>query len=477
MFFSQKSTSKQDYLESNYLSKNHFILPTPMGEPHSANMNLVANNPFLSENYLRKRQMALLSLKENSVVLAVTQEHDYGFLESLKANLPHDYEVTIEVRSLQDIQTLWQEQKSQSAKRVDQQRLITFQEADEIIDAAIIDRASDVHIFDTDGQIIVRFRIDGNIIQKGRISTEDWSRVVVRLKVLANLDIAECRRPQSGSFQFQHPANFQDIRVSFHPTIWGEKVSLRLFLLQRDDLSFDALGLSSQCQELLMPCLKMTSGLVLMVGPTGSGKTTTMYAMLNELLRQGRMIATLEDPVEMKIAGLQQSSINEKLGFDYAAGIRSLLRQDPDVIFVGEIRDEETAQMCFRAAMTGHLVISSLHASCTTTALVRLYDLGVSPSDIYQNIRVIASQRLVTKQSPRSHVSAGKFAERHLGRIPIEEVMRPKQEFVSYEILESKTKFLEYMRDHIMLSFEESLHAKIFLGEIAAETAQKRMAG
>lgn len=472
----QKGSLSKKNPSSYSVKANTFVASFGARQNLSANSNMVLQTPYLSEDFLRRHHMALLSVHDTNLVMAVSQDQDYSILEKLKASLPQDYSITTQTLAQEDIQQLWDQGQSLSQKSKALGGVLSFGNLDKLMETAITEQASDVHIVKYGEDIIVQFRIAGQIVNRGCFAAEEWMRCVIRLKVLANLDIAETRRPQSGSFEYLHLKSKRSVRVSFHPTLDGEKASLRFFLLHDEMMSWRSLGVSQKFQDTLNPCLEKSSGLILMVGPTGSGKTTTTYAMLQRLLEKDRVITTLEDPVEIKIRGIQQTEIQEKIGFDYAAGIRSLMRQDPDVIFVGEIRDEETAQMCFRAAMTGHLVISSLHAQDCQGALLRLFDLGIRPSDIYANLLALASQRLVSKRCRMCEGSSCSFcAKGCAGRVPIEEVVLMTQRNLSYDILESKSRFLEAMRDRRALSFEESLQAKIFSGEVTPDDARRAL--
>lgn len=295
-----------------------------------------------------------------------------------------------------------------------------------ILNKAIQDCASDIHIFPAETITNVSFRIEGIITEQGCVGCGLWEKIIVRLKILSHLDIAESRRPQSGSFQYFFHDNAYDIRVSFHPTILGEKVVLRILNQKNLQIPLPTLGYSQETLQSLLFCLRQPTGLILVTGPTGSGKTTTLYALVQELQKKQLNIATLEDPVEYKIPTIHQTQVNEKIGLNYAQGIRSLLRQDPDVILIGEIRDEETAHMCFRAAMTGHLVLSTLHTKCASSSLMRLANLGVHTADIIHNTLAIVSQRLVRKLCKDCDSSGCSQCQNgYRGRVAIEEIITP----------------------------------------------------
>jgi type IV pilus assembly protein PilB len=269
-----------------------------------------------------------------------------------------------------------------------------------IIEQAVISRASDIHIEPGDKELRVRFRIDGRLQEIMKTSVYTHQAVVTRIKVISNLNIAERRLPQDGRVEMHTTGKNLDLRVSALPTVYGEKLAIRL--LDRDDFLIDKnrLGLTDDNIKRYERLLKIPYGMVLVTGPTGSGKTTTLYTMLNELNNTSINIITLEDPVEYKLEGINQVQINTKAGLSFASGLRSILRQDPDIIMVGEIRDEETAFLAVRAAITGHTVFSTMHTNDAAGAIVRLMDMGVEPYLVASSVSGVISQRLVRKLCP-----------------------------------------------------------------------------
>ena len=271
----------------------------------------------------------------------------------------------------------------------------TIKLVNSIIERAFSEKASDVHFEPSAGDINVRMRIDGQLHSILKIPGDLKDSVVSRLKVMGHLDIVERRVPQDGRAEVRLKSQYIDLRMSTLPTIFGEKVVVRLLARDENMLDRSGIGIMNEDSEKLDRMLANTSGVILIVGPTGSGKSSTMYTLVKELLSESTNLIILEDPVEYNIDGATQVQINEKTGLTFASGLRAILRQDPDIICVGEIRDGETAEIAMRAAMTGHLVISTIHTEDAVSAIDRLKDMGVEPYLIAGGLRGIISQRLV----------------------------------------------------------------------------------
>lgn len=260
---------------------------------------------------------------------------------------------------------------------------------------AVKRNASDIHFEPEDGFLRFRYRIDGVLRQVRSLHKNYWSAIAVRVKVMSGMDIAETRAPQDGRISLSLSGRPIDFRVSTLPTVHGENIVLRVLDRQKGIVSFDQLGLKEEAQDTLKLMVARPEGIILVTGPTGSGKTTTLYSILNYLNTESVNIMTLEDPVEYPTTMIRQTSANETSRLDFASGIRSLMRQDPDIILVGEVRDEDTASMAFRAAMTGHQVFSTLHTNSALGSIPRLIDIGVKPDIIAGNIIGIIAQRLI----------------------------------------------------------------------------------
>lgn len=269
-----------------------------------------------------------------------------------------------------------------------------------IFDHAAQVRASDVHIEPQEKRLVVRYRIDGALHVQAEADLKIASPLVVRMKLMAGLDIAEKRLPQDGRIAVRSGLHKLDVRMSTLPTLYGESVVLRILMQQQGLVALTDTGMDPQVFKCFESAIKAPHGIVLVTGPTGSGKTTTLYGALQMLNQPDVKILTCEDPVEYRMAGIVQVQTNDKIGLDFARVLRSFLRQDPDVIFIGEIRDQETAQIASRAAMTGHLVLSTLHTNDALSTPGRLADMGIPPYLIASTLLAVVSQRLVRLSCP-----------------------------------------------------------------------------
>jgi len=264
-----------------------------------------------------------------------------------------------------------------------------------ILKQAISEKCSDIHIEAYDEKVTLRFRINGTLYERTPPTKSAFTAVVSRIKILSNLDIAERRLPQDGAFSLKVQNRPIDMRVSICPTVFGEKVVMRILDKGAVNLNIDGLGLEPRQRDDLLKASQSPHGLIFMTGPTGSGKTTTLYTILNTIKTPEMNFMTIEDPVEFKLEGINQVQAKTSIGLTFASALRSFLRQDPDVILVGEVRDQETAEVCLRAALTGHLVISTLHTNSALEAVVRLADMGVEPFMLASSLRMLAAQRLI----------------------------------------------------------------------------------
>ncbi|MCD6522079.1 type II/IV secretion system protein [Candidatus Calescamantes bacterium] len=260
-------------------------------------------------------------------------------------------------------------------------------------------RATDVHIEPEESRVRVRYRIDGVLHEISSPPLHYLPAIISRIKVMANLNIAEHRLPQDGRFKIKYNGEEVDVRVSIIPTIWGERVVLRLLMRSRL-LALEELGMDEETFCIMENLLKLPHGIILVTGPTGSGKTTTLYASLMRINTPERNIITIEDPVEYQIPGIAQIQVKPSIGLTFAEGLRSVLRHDPDIILVGEMRDRETAEIAIRASLTGHLVFSTLHTNDSASAITRLLDIGIEPYLVSSSVRAIIAQRLVRKICP-----------------------------------------------------------------------------
>ena len=263
------------------------------------------------------------------------------------------------------------------------------------IERAIHDRASDIHLDPAEEKVRVRFRIDGVLHELYSYPNELHQSVVSRVKVLSHLDISEKRHPQDGAFHHPHGPHPIDVRVSTLPTVFGEKIVLRLLDKSMMRSNLTAFGMSRDMEKEILRLLQRPYGIILLTGPTGSGKTTSLYSMLNQINGLEKNIITVEDPIEFKFDIINQVQVNEKAGLTFAGLLRNILRQDPDVVMIGEVRDQETADLAVRAALTGHLVLSTIHTNDSVSTPTRLIDMGVEPFLLSSGLTAVLAQRLV----------------------------------------------------------------------------------
>lgn len=266
-----------------------------------------------------------------------------------------------------------------------------------IILEAIDARASDIHIEPFEHEVKIKYRIDGMLVERTPSSKRLQAAIISRLKIMANMNIAERFVPQDGHIEFAGKRGRVDLRVSTVPTVWGEAIELRILDKTASLMQLHDLGMNDQCLEGFSKCLHRTNGVVLVTGPTGCGKTTTLYSALNKIYSPSVKMITIEDPVEYQLEGINQMPVNPKRGLTFATGLRHILRHDPDIVMVGEIRDRETAEIAIRAALTGHLVFSTLHTNDAAGAVTRLIDMGVEPFLLASSLEAVLAQRLIRR--------------------------------------------------------------------------------
>lgn len=274
-----------------------------------------------------------------------------------------------------------------------------------IILEALQQDASDIHFEPTEKELHIRFRIDGSLVNRDTPPRDAVSAICTRIKVMAKMDIAEHRLPQDGRIKLNHGGREIDFRVSTIPTIYGERIVMRILDRGNVLLGLEKIGMDDKTLKAFRRLIHAPEGIVLVTGPTGSGKTTTLYSAISEINRGDINILTIEDPVEYKIAGISQMNVNPRIELDFAKGLRHFLRQDPDVIMIGEIRDRETAEIAIQASLTGHLVLSTLHTNDAPSALTRLADMGIEPYLLSSSILGILAQRLVRCICPHCRTS------------------------------------------------------------------------
>ena len=382
-----------------------------------ANTEQFPNSPLKAGganiSFLRQKRMLPILEDDTSITFALSDPPDKMSLQSIKLLVNKD--VNIQLAKAGDLDRafdrLYDREKTKKPTVLknhvkDEVSIENDSPAvklfNQLVNTAISNEASDLHIEASFSGLKLRYRVDGKLLELGNSPPEYLKEMLIsRIKVLANLNIAEKRLPQDGRITVNVSGRSIDVRVSTIPTINGESIVLRFLDSEKGPNDLTTLGLSNHTLSTLRRLLKAPHGMILTTGPTGSGKTTTLYAALQELNLVERKIITLEDPIEYRVENINQIQINPKVGLNFASLLRSVLRQDPDIIMVGEIRDEETARLATQSALTGHLVLSSLHTNNAFGALNRLLDMGLEPFLINAAVKVIISQRLIRRLCPK----------------------------------------------------------------------------
>jgi type II secretory ATPase GspE/PulE/Tfp pilus assembly ATPase PilB-like protein len=370
--------------------------------------DLAKRHVFLALSYSRRDQRLKIAIADPNDIVALdklrTLIHPDLLIETLIAGESeiaraidqyYGHELSID-GILHEIETGEIDYRSLAAS-LDEYSQPVVRLVDALLTDAVKHDASDVHFEPEASFLRIRYRIDGILRQIRALHKTYWAAMAVRMKVMSGMNIAETRAPQDGRISINISGRAVDFRVASQPTIHGENIVLRILDRQKGIVPLDKLGLDEQQMSLMKLMVARPEGIILVTGPTGSGKTTTLYSVLNHINEEGVNIMTLEDPVEYPMAMIRQTSVAESAKLDFANGIRSMMRQDPDIILVGEIRDADTAEMAFRAAMTGHQVYSTLHTNSALGAVPRLLDIGVLPDIMAGNIIGIVAQRLVRR--------------------------------------------------------------------------------
>lgn len=358
----------------------------------------------LEPDFLERVQAIPVSMSDNRLVVASSDPNSQRVLHGISFYLSSPVVAAITAPSTiaMTLARLRPSEEVLSPSDTDVERLRALANdgpivkfVNELVGKAATINASDVHIEATDRGARVRFRVDGRLQVDGAISDERRAAVVSRIKVMSELNISEKRRPQDGRMTVAVRGRNIDVRVSTLPTQFGESIVLRLLDQANVDLEWTSLGFSSQRVCEIRKLVSQPNGIFLVAGPTGSGKTTTLYTALSELNQDDRKILTVEDPIEYALPGINQTQVDAKIDMTFATALRAILRQDPDVVLVGEIRDQETAEIAVRAALIGRLVLSTIHTNDSISAITRLLDLGVPPFLLSATLRGVLSQRLV----------------------------------------------------------------------------------
>jgi type IV pilus assembly protein PilB len=375
---------------------------------------------IIPEGLARKHEILPVDIINGQLLVAMSDPLNYFAIEEIKIATSYVVKTSIALREsiIHNLEKYYGQSKAREAAE-DYGRVYGFRNKinegseveDEnaapiikflntIIDGAVLNNASDIHIEPDEHEMRVRYRVDGVLREIMKTNIGMLEPVVSRVKIMANLNIAERRIPQDGRIGYKSKQKNIDLRISTVPTVWGEKVVMRLLDKSGFSLNLQSLGLEKQELNRLNNIISMPYGIILVCGPTGSGKTTTLYSVLNVINDASKNIITIEDPVEYNFKGINQMQANSKIGFDFASGLRSILRQDPDIIMVGEIRDGETAEISVRSALTGHLVLSTIHTNNAVGTITRMKDMGIESFLISSTVIGIVAQRLIRKICP-----------------------------------------------------------------------------
>ena len=377
-------------LPEEFARKHHIVLLYEFGEAVTAAMADPTNQAVLREaqRIVERSISPVFSLPEDIETAIEIEYQSEDQLNALSSKIVTESVVICDITDLT---------RDELQSVAGNQGVVEFVKG--LLLLAVKQRASDIHVEPGEEKVRIRFRIDGVLQEKSKLEKSLLAPVISRLKILANLDITERRKPQDGRMSLTLPSRTVDLRFSSIPTIYGEKAVLRVLgdSKAKDVPDLSELSFSSSIMKGIRKIVDTPYGIFFVTGPTGSGKTTTLFSMLKHLNKPGKNITTIEDPIEYRLSGVNQVQLNSAVELDFPAALRSFLRQDPDVILIGEIRDTETAEIACRAALTGHLVLATLHANTALQATTRLMDMGVQPEIVAPSVVGITSQRLVRK--------------------------------------------------------------------------------
>lgn len=353
---------------------------------------------LVSKEFARSKLLLPIKKDGSKLTVAMNDPLDFYAIEELEFATGYIVQPVIAMRDdlLQTMSRIYYS-KEVNVEHMEGEDAPAVRILNQVLETGITLRASDIHLDQTEHQVMVRYRVDGVLRTDRPLPKSLMNALVARIKIMAGLNVTETRLPQDGRISTEILDKKTNLRVATLPTVFGEKVVLRVLDMSNLFKKVTDLGLEPDVLEAYQKLLKQPSGLVLLTGPTGSGKTSTLYGSLNELNRPDLNIITIEDPVEYQLEGINQVQVNAQIGLTFAAGLRSILRQDPNVIMVGEIRDGETAENSIRAALTGHLVFSTLHTNSAIEAIPRLMDMGIEPYLITSALSGVVAQRLVKR--------------------------------------------------------------------------------
>ncbi|QAA22888.1 GspE/PulE family protein [Sporolactobacillus terrae] len=404
-------------IERGYISEQQLIdaLSFQLSIPQVHLASIVIDHQvvnLIDQSFSRENELICYKKSDNILYVAMANPLNFFAIDDLQMMTGFHVKVALALPSeiTSAINRLYNEEDSVSEilttinkNTVDEDELVTVNDTpilkiiNKLLLSAVEERASDIHIDPHEFSVVVRFRIDGELHTYRTFPKELLSVLVTRIKVMSQLDITEKRLPQDGRVKVTIGKSRIDLRISVLPTLFGERIVLRLLNTKDLLLKIPNVGFTDTQQKTFMKMVTKPTGLVLITGPTGSGKTSTLYAALNYLNSESQNIITIEDPVEYQIDGINQIQTNAPIGLTFAAGLRAILRQDPNIIMVGEIRDGETAEIAIRASLTGHLVLSTLHTNDVPTTIYRLIDMGVDPFLVAASLTGVVAQRLVRR--------------------------------------------------------------------------------
>ncbi len=407
-------------LERNFITEEQLIkaLETQLGIEHVSlyrypiDANLMK---IVQKDFAKRNRLIPLKKEGNQLLVAMVDPMDYFAIDDLRMSTGLQIETAIATKNeimqaingyyniddvLFDNELSAQEIEAIASSDLDQgieDEAPVIKLVNQILQTGLSQKASDIHIDPLEKKIAIRYRVDGVLKTERYFSNQVQNSLTARVKIMANLNITENRLPQDGRIKTSVNMTPIDLRISTLPTLYGEKIVIRILNLSNTLNNIDHLGFNKLNHQKFLKMIEQPSGLILITGPTGSGKSSTLYAGLNHLNTDEVNIITIEDPVEYQIEGINQVQVNNQVGLTFAAGLRSILRQDPNIVMIGEIRDSETAEIAIRASLTGHLVLSTIHTNSAIATIPRLIDMGIEPYLVVSSLSAIVAQRLVRK--------------------------------------------------------------------------------
>ncbi|WP_096202812.1 GspE/PulE family protein [Bacillus sp. FJAT-45350] len=402
-------------LERDYITEQQLIevLEFQLGIPHISLHRYPIDSDVLkivSKDFARRNLLMPLKKEGNQLFVAMADPMDYFSIDDLRMATGFHVETAIAAKEeiITAIEKHYNLDESLSEFEMDEQEVTAVAEGDmddapviklvnQVLKVGLINKSSDIHIDPQEKKVLIRYRVDGVLKTERALPKSVQNSLIARVKIMANLNITENRLPQDGRIKVNIDLRPVDLRISTLPTVYGEKIVIRILDLGGALNRISQLGFNKLNLEKFMKMIEQPSGLILITGPTGSGKSSTLYAALNHLNTESVNIITVEDPVEYQVEGINQVQVNSSIGLTFAAGLRSILRQDPNIVMVGEIRDSETAEIAIRASLTGHVVLSTLHTNSAIATIPRLIDMDIEPYLVVSSLSGVVAQRLVRR--------------------------------------------------------------------------------